>query len=290
MKKIIILTPIFNDWPSLEKLIFELNSKFSKLNDYEFKMIVIDDGSTVSQPKINKPVNFTTIEIINMKENRGHAECIAYGLGHIIDNENFDKVILMDGDGEDRPEEIEDLLDKAFPSSDISVVAKRIKRSEGPVFTILYHLHKLLTLIFTGKKINFGNFSCISKKDILKIKNKSSLWSSYSGTFKKNIKNYEEINCVRGKRYFGPSKMSLFKLLLHSFSIIAVFKYEVFLRSIIIFLFFFFFKNYFGIIVYIPQLFVILFSLLIFAVSLKNEKNLRYRREKDLNKIKKTTI
>ena len=170
MKKIIILIPIFNDWPSLEKLIFELNSKFSKLNDYEFKMIVIDDGSTVSQPKINKPVNFTTIEIINMKENRGHAECIAYGLGHIIDNENFDKVILMDGDGEDRPEEIEDLLDKAFPSTDISVVAKRIKRSEGPVFTILYKLHKFLTFLFTGKKINFGNFSCISKKDILKIK------------------------------------------------------------------------------------------------------------------------
>ena len=82
--------------------------------------------------------------------------------------------------------------------------------------------------------------SLVDIKDILKIKNKSSLWSSYSGTFKKNIKNYEEINCVRGKRYFGPSKMSLFKLLLHSFSIIAVFKINVIIRSILFFLIYIF--------------------------------------------------
>ena len=87
-----------------------------------------------------------------MKENRGHAECIAYGLGHIIDNENFDKVILMDGDGEDRPEEIEDLLDKAFPSTDISVVVKELKDQRSSFHNSL-SLHKLLTLIFTGKKL-----------------------------------------------------------------------------------------------------------------------------------------
>ena len=45
---------------------------------------------------------------------------------------------------------------------------------------------------------------------------------------KKKYKNYNEIDSIRGIRYFGPSKMSLFNLVIHSFSIIAVFKYSVF--------------------------------------------------------------
>ena len=48
---------------------------------------------------------------------------------------------------------------------------------------------------------------------------------------KKKFKKFDEIDSIRGLRYFGPSQMSLFKLLIHSFSIIAVFKYQVFLRS-----------------------------------------------------------
>ena len=41
-----------------------------------------------------------------MKENRGHARCNAAGLKYIFEKEEFDYVIPMDGDGEDRPEEI----------------------------------------------------------------------------------------------------------------------------------------------------------------------------------------
>ena len=93
-------------------------------------------------------------------------------------------------------------------------------------------MHKIITFIFTGKKMNFGNYSCLIKSDVEKISSKPSLWSSFSGTVKKNITKLNEINSTRGSRYFGPSKMSLFKLLIHSFSIIAVFKFQVFLRSI----------------------------------------------------------
>ena len=92
-------------------------------------------------------------KIIELKNNQGHARCNALGLRYVSRNEKFDHVILMDGDGEDRPVEIKDLIEKAFQSKDISVVAKRIKRSEGPIFQFLYEAHKILTLIFTGKKL-----------------------------------------------------------------------------------------------------------------------------------------
>jgi len=47
-----------------------------------------------------------------MKKNQGHARCIATGLKYIFEKEDFDYVIPMDGDGEDRPEEIKDFLEQ----------------------------------------------------------------------------------------------------------------------------------------------------------------------------------
>ena len=134
----------------------------------------------------------------------------------------------MDSDGEDRPIEIKSLVNKITESPNKSVVAKRIKRSEGPIFQTFYKIHKLVTLIFTGKNINFGNYSCLTKKDINFLSNKPSLWSSFSGSVKKHIAEFNEIESIRGLRYFGPSKMSLFNLAIHSFSIIAVYKNTVF--------------------------------------------------------------
>ena len=137
----------------------------------------------------------------------------------------------MDGDGEDRPVELKDLINQIFQDPNKSIVAKRIKRSEGPFFQLLYQFHKIITYIFTGKNISFGNYSCLTKKDVEKLHSDASLWSSYSGTVKKNLNQFSEINSIRGLRYFGPSQMSFFKLLIHSFSINAVFRYKVFLRS-----------------------------------------------------------
>tara|TARA_B100000780_G_scaffold263630_1_gene217650 strand:- start:393 stop:1070 length:678 start_codon:yes stop_codon:yes gene_type:complete len=169
-----------------------------------------------------------------MNKNRGHARCNAFGIKYLSKKQDLDYVILMDGDGEDRPEEIKLLIEKIVEEPNTSVVAKRIKRSEGLLFQTLYSLHKYLAVITTGKLINFGNFSCLTKNDLEILSTKASLWSSFSGSFKKHIKRYNEINSFRGMRYFGPSQMSFFKLIIHSLSIIAVFKYRVFSVSIIL--------------------------------------------------------
>ena len=114
------------------------------------------------------------------------------------------------------------------------------------MFQILYEVHKLITLVFTGKQINFGNYSCLTKKDVITLSQQESLWSSFSGTLKKSISRLNTINSTRGSRYFGPSKMSLFNLGIHSFSIIAVFKSQVFLRGLIIGILIYFFKSILG--------------------------------------------
>ena len=157
MKKFIILIPVFNDWDSLIKLINEINKNIKDYEKINFKLIVINDASTANQPKLIKPNNINSFQVINMKENRGHARCNAFGIRYIFKNEVFDNLILMDGDGEDRPVEIKSLIDKIISNPNNSVVAKRVKRSEGFFFQLLYHIHKILTYVFTGKNINFGN-------------------------------------------------------------------------------------------------------------------------------------
>mgnify|MGYP003685212675 FL=1 len=289
MKKIIILIPIFNDWESLIKLLDEINKNIKEYQNIDFKCIVVNDCSTIEQPKLIKPNNITSLKILNMSKNKGHARCNAFGVRYIFKNEDFDHLLLMDGDGEDRPVEIKDLVDKIAANPNISVVAKRVKRSEGFLFKLLYQLHKIITYLFTGKNINFGNYSCLTKKDVEKLYSKSSLWSSYSGTVKKFLKNINEIKSIRGSRYFGPSQMSFFKLLIHSFSIIAVFKYQVFLRSTFMIIILAYSSIYFGNISIFFQLLIILFNLIIYIVSLRENDNELFNSDHTLKNITNLT-
>ena len=284
MKKIIILLPVYNDWESLLKVLKEINSVIEGNKKFIFKCIIVNDSSTIEKPELVKPKNFNSLKIINMKENRGHARCNAFGLRYINLNETYDYVIVMDSDGEDRPIEICSLINKIVEDPETSVVAKRVKRSEGFIFQTLYQTHKLITLIFTGKMINFGNYSCLTNKDVNILSSKASLWSSFSGSVKKNLTNLNEVDSIRGLRYFGPSKMSLLNLAIHSFSIIAVFKYSVFLRSTFMIIILSFLSNTLGLIATILQVLIVFFNLLIFVVSLReNEKALINSAENRLN-------
>ena len=273
MIRIIILIPVFNDWQSLEKLLIEINHNIEKINNIVFDCIIVNDASTIDQTDFKKPSNFNSLRILNMKNNQGHARCNAFGLRYVTKNEKFNYLILMDGDGEDRPVEIQSLLNVILKDPNKSVVAKRVKRSEGQFFQLLYKIHKIITFLFTGKKINFGNYSCLTEKDVKKLSDKASLWSSFSGSVKKNLKDLNEINSIRGLRYFGPSKMSILKLLIHSFSIIAVFKYQVLFRTLIIVLLLYPLNSYLGSIAFISQLTILLFCILIFIVSLIEKEN-----------------
>ena len=203
-----------------------------------------------------------------MKNNRGHARCYAAGLKFLTEKENFDYVILMDGDGEDRPEELSLLFKKTSDYPLKTVTANRIRRSEGPLFKLMYECHKILTYVFTGHLIKFGNYSCLPKEAAAKLVKEACVWSSFSGSVSKIIHDRVSISSIRGRRYFGPSQMSFFNLLIHSFSIIAVFKGSVIVRSVLflIFYLFFVFSNL-SVITFFPVLAVLFFLLLVLRTS-----------------------
>ena len=130
----------------------------------------------------------------------------------------------MDGDGEDRPEEVKLLIEEVKNYPDKVITANRVKRSEGLVFKIGYQIHKYLTYIFTRQNIKYGNFTCLTRSTVNKMIKEATTWSSFSGSLANLAKDRKSIPSIRGARYFGPSKMSYINLLKHSLSIISVFR------------------------------------------------------------------
>ena len=231
--KIKILIPVYNDWQSTFKLIDEING-LSIDPKFQISIIIVNDASNHDRPNNEKDYeNFQSLKIINMKINQGHARCIATGLKYIYQKEEFDYIIPMDGDGEDRPEEIKEFLNKIDESNGRAIIGQRVKRSEGLIFKICYQMHKLITLTFTGKSIRFGNYTCLPKTIVEKMINEKATWNSFSGSLTKLEKDLLPIPSSRGPRYFGPSKMSFYNLIKHSLSIIAVFKINVIVRSVL---------------------------------------------------------
>ena len=271
--KIKILIPIYNDWQSAFKLLENINSEIAGLED-EVSVIIVNDASTEQRPEFNFSLNnLKSIQVINMKENRGHARCNATGLKYINEKEDFDYIIPMDGDGEDRPEEIKLLIEKVKDYPDTVITANRVKRSEGLLFKFCYLIHKYLTFVFTGQSIKFGNYTCLPKSVVAKMVEEAATWSSFSGSLTKIAKERKSISSIRGLRYFGPSKMSFVNLLKHSLSIIAVFRMTVFIRSLIFLaVYFFLMSQHLSAITLIPVILVILMIISVFVLS--NRENI----------------
>ena len=138
MSKIKILIPVYNDWQSIFKLLENINLEVYALK-FEFSVMIINDASTESRPELSANLeNLKSVQVINMKQNRGHARCNAAGLKYINEKEEFDYVIPMDGDGEDRPEELSLLIKKIQEYPNTVVTANRVKRSEGFMFKFCY--------------------------------------------------------------------------------------------------------------------------------------------------------
>lgn len=270
MKKIIILIPLFNDWKSVSILLNKIDLQVNNWNS-EISILIVNDASTEKRSGLE--FNFKKIKlvkILNMKKNTVHQRCIAAGLKYICKNEDFDRVIVMDADGEDRPEELNDFFSKAQENPNMTITGNRFKRSEGIIFKFLYEVHKLLTLVFTGKLIKFGNFSSLPKIHVEQLIQKSYLWNSYSSSIIKTIKDRTFILSIRGLRYVLPSKMNFTALIFHSLAIISVFRNWVIIRSVIFFLLYsLLIYNNISILTMLPVFCLLIFVFIILKISMR---------------------
>jgi len=234
--RLAIVVPVFNDWASLECLVGEID-RIIEDTSLVISLFAVNDGSSATPSDILQPsggrCSVETIEILNLSCNMGHQRAIALGLAEVATRANVDAVIVMDADGEDRPEEIPKLIELHRASPDAIIVAQRTSRSEGLVFTAFYIMYKWIFRILTGRKIDFGNFSLIPSVFLKKLVNTSDTWNHLAATYVRSPLEIRRIPTRRGKRYVGRSHMNLPSLVLHGIGAMAVFSDILFARLLV---------------------------------------------------------
>ncbi|MBA4853926.1 glycosyltransferase [Emticicia sp. BO119] len=230
--KITIVTPLFNDWDCLYQLIEQIRLVLTPTKYNDYRILVVDDCSSLEVEK--DKLKGHPIEVLHLNKNLGHQKAIAIGLSYLNAHSNDDFFVVMDSDGEDKPEHLPILLDEASGNGGKEILfARRTKRKESFLFKIFYKIYKYAFIFLTGKVINFGNFSVIPKKLLDKVTHVSDIWNHYPGGIIRSRLLYKSVGLERGTRYTGKSKMNYTSLVIHGLSAVAVYIDTVSVRLLI---------------------------------------------------------
>jgi glycosyltransferase involved in cell wall biosynthesis len=227
--KIVLVIPVFDDWESAALLCGLINSTFQGQNShYAINILFVDDGSYASDEALHRKHMWDAIHeihVLHLRRNLGHQRAIAVGLAYVEHHVPCDAVVVMDGDGEDLPQDIPALLACATETRLAQVVfAERGRRLEGIVFRLLYVAYRGAHRLLTGRGIRFGNFSVIPFWFIRRLTAMSELWGHYAATVVNARIPYSTVRVDRGRRLSGTTKMNLESLMLHGLAAIAVYQ------------------------------------------------------------------
>lgn len=238
-----MLVPIFNDWASAAQLLVDLD-RVARERGESYSVVMVDDGSTepggFDPETTQRLTSLSSVQLVHLVSNFGHARAIAVGLGTVANREDIDAVVVMDADGEDRPEDVGRLIDAAAGKEDSVIVAQRAQRSEGFVFRSFYVIYKVLFWLLTGSEISFGNFCLIPRSMVKKLVYVPELWSHLAACLLKSRLPMIKVPTFRGTRHHGTSKMNIVSLVQHGLGAIAVNLETVLVRILLGFIAFFF--------------------------------------------------
>jgi len=285
MDKIFILTPIKDDWEALNILL----SRISKYLNFSKKIniLILDDCSKKIDINHNLIKKFENITVVSLKKNYGSQRCIAIGIDFLIKKYLRFKLIIMDGDGEDNPSLIKNMLklSKIYPEK--AILIYRTTRKENLVLKLLYELYIILNFILTLKLIRFGNFSLINRYHAEKMCKNNYLWFAYPPAIFKNSIKIQKIFAPKEKRYLGDSKMNYYKLFQHWLRILLPFKKRVFFITLFYLFIFMFIQEKINLISFF---FIIAYFFLV-ALTLLLDKRIRASKPKKLkDTIKRVKI
>ncbi len=223
------MIPIYNDWESLQQLLPALEVAFVE-SGHQAQVLLIDDGSSLEagsglRETASSLVSISRVERLRLRCNLGHQRAIAVGLAHLHEKlGEISAVVVMDGDGEDRPSDVPVLLAEMGRTAGAGIVfAARTRRMESVTFVMMYHAYRLVHLILTGVPVRVGNFSAIPARWVPALLCSSDLWNHFAACVLRSKIPCLMVPLPRGRRYAGRSQMRFTGLLLHGLSAMSVF-------------------------------------------------------------------
>jgi glycosyltransferase involved in cell wall biosynthesis len=225
---IAVVVPVLNDWAQAERLIRELDS-LPALAERRLLLLIVDDGS-VPAPSTATLADSASgsgsvvgIRLIQLACNLGHQRAIAVGLVEASHTPGLSRIVVMDSDGEDRPEDVAALIAASAAAGEAIVLARRTRRSEGLGFRVGYAVYRLLFHALTGNRIQFGNFCLIPQRFLNSLTHNPATWNNLAAAIMRSRLPTIAIPTARGERYAGRSKMNFFSLAVHGLSAISVY-------------------------------------------------------------------
>jgi hypothetical protein len=235
-RHIAVVTPVLDDWQSFAVLVAEISARFGRA-EVAVDVVAIDDGSSLEfdPDSIALPAQscISGIEVLHLAVNLGHQRAIAVGLCAVAERDDVDAVVVMDGDGEDRPADLVALLASSQRRPGHVVFAHRAKRSEGRSFRLAYLLYRQIFRLLTGRTISFGNYVLIPMAAVRRLAHMPELWNNLAATIMRSRLRYTTVPTERGKRYAGRSKMNLVALVVHGLSAMSVYTDTIFVRVLL---------------------------------------------------------
>ena len=239
MKPLVLCIPIFDDWEAVLRLLREIDDRLSERHG-PVGVLLVDDASTQSaDPNItgNSYTRIRSVEILRLRRNVGHQRAIAIGLCFLYSERDGRAVVVLDGDGEDTPEGLIELVEAyqadVAGQTDCAIFAERQRRSESMGFRIGYRLYKLAHRLLTGRAVKVGNFSILPWSHLHTLVVTWELWNHYAAAFFKSGLPRRTLPIPRGPRYAGRTKMNVVALVVHGLGAIAVFSDVVGVRLLL---------------------------------------------------------
>lgn len=229
-----IVIPVFDDWESVSMLVERLAAELPD-GGRGSHLVLVDDGGTVPPPDLSPLIGRTgfSVTLVALTRNVGSQRAIAVGLCHAVEALRPARVVIMDADGEDRPEDVPALLAALDVNPGAIVVAQRRRRSEGLRFRLFYRFYKGLFALLTGVPISFGNFSAMGYAAARRLVAMHELLLHVPASLIRSRYPIVPVPTDRGRRYAGQSRMNLISLMVHGLSAIAVFSERIFTRILV---------------------------------------------------------
>jgi len=225
-RRLVIVMPVFRDFDAAAVVCRTVDAELARLPVVEARVLLVDDGSPEGTTGWSPfaPQALTRIDVLVLRRNLGHQRAIAVALCHLNDAGTADAVLIMDADGEDRPEDIAKLLAELDGAPGSMVFAERRKRLEGLIFRLGYLCYRVLHRLLTGVPVRVGNFSVMPASALARLVSMSELWNHYAGAALRSRLPQRRLPLDRGTRVMGRSQMGgLIPLIMHGISGIATF-------------------------------------------------------------------
>lgn len=222
-----VVTPVYEDGDSFASLCRDL----ARLDaGVQLEVLAVDDGTIGAPPAVDAIRDAGLAgRIVRLKRNSGHQTAIWVGLAAAASEPRYAGAIVMDSDGEDRPENVPQLV-AAIGSDCNAVVARRGRRTESLPFRVFYRLYRRFFRLLTGREIRFGNFCALDRRALLRLTAMQETRIHLAAALIKSRLRRVEISCDRGARYDGRSRMNFYDLALHGIRAVAVFDDAVLTR------------------------------------------------------------